>query len=424
MSRENAETAVQKTLFDRCERLPADVLHEVVKRAGGAAYLIAPEMVASSTRRLLAAATRQYAPCTVAYSYKTNYNKAFIQKARSQGAHSEVVSLDEFQYALSLGVPDREILFNGPGKTLEILEAVVGRDILLIVDSLEELRRIRVLRDRGVAIRARLGVRVTPALSFQTSASRFGIDLASPANRQDLRGLIQNDGLRIAGVHLHYTGSRSEESFQERLAFLIDAWRAIDDGTPGFIDCGGGYASAMPTAIQGQLAYSVATLETYGEILGRAMKRVFPEENVQLILEPGTGILSDAGVLVTPVLDVKQIQGQSVAVVDGTCFTVNPLRSTAKPVLLRVPAATHSASVPPPVDIYGNSCMEIDRLAVGFDAMLAVGDLLVFAQKGAYASCMAAPFIQGIPALVSLDEDNKLTLERPRSNVALLDQLN
>ena len=126
--------------------------------------------------------------------------------------------------------------------------------------------------------------------------------------------------------------------------------------------------------------------------------------------------------LVTPVLDVKRICGRSIAIVDGTVFSVNPLRSTSKPVLLRIPAmtATQAPAVHPPVAVYGNSCMETDFLAEVGDIALAVGDLLIFAQKGAYADSMAAPFSQGIPALVSLHADNHLSLERERNDIALL----
>ena len=52
-----------------------------------------------------------------------------------------------------------------------------------------------------------------------------------------------------------------------------------------------------------------------------------------------------------------------------------------------------------------------------------MGDLLILAQKGAYALSMSSMFIQGIPAIVSL-EGETANLLRPRSGVELLGAIN
>ena len=417
---------VPDDFIDHCGKIPPHLLHQVVSLAGGAAYLVAPAMVAANTRRLRQALAAQYANCAIAYPFKSNYNKILIRQARAQGALSEVVSIDEFHFAQGLGVPDREIIFNGPGKSSDVLQHALSRNLILIADSIEELRRISSLRHGGCEVRATLGIRVTTDLSFQSGPSHFGIDLQDEAARRDLHRLVGDNQLRIGGIHLHYSGSRSLDSFRERLAFLLAAWGTLDFPAPQFIDVGGGFASAMPLAVREQLLYDVATLESYGETLGCAMKQAFRGGATTLILEPGMGLLADAGVLVTPVLDVKRIRNRSIAIVDGTSFCVNPLRSALRPALLRIPCKTAISApiVPPPVEVYGNSCMEIDLLAAACDTPLAVGDLLVFAEKGAYAACMASPFTHGIPALVSIQGDNNLSLERSRTNATLLDNLN
>lgn len=423
---ERSSTVTRNTLFDYCCQLDPEVLHEVVRIARGAAYLIRPSNVAANTRRLLDAAKSEYANTIIAYSYKTNYNKTLVEASRSQGAYSEVVSIDELDYAKSLNVPDCEIIFNGPGKTTEILRSVAERELILVADSIGELFRINQLKDEGCVIDATIGIRVTPELSFQSGISRFGIDLESEENRSVIKGLVSDHKLEIKGIHLHYTGNRSADSYVERLEFLVRTWNKLEIGPPGFVDCGGGFASAIPREIRNQLPYHVDELETYGSTLGKMMKRLFPDETVQFIFEPGTGILSDAGVFVTPVLDVKRVKKQSIAVVDGTCFCVNPLRSSIIPAVARVPSAVlrKVPSVPPPVAVYGNSCLEIDLHIRNFELELKIGDLLVFGQKGAYTSCMATPFIQGIPAVVTIDTDNSVRLVRERTNSNLLNELN
>ena len=414
-----------KNLFDACKAMPAGQLRELVELAEGAAYLIEPERVRASVERLESGLREHYPRSFVAYSYKTNYQDALIAAARDAGALSEVVSGTELAYALQLGVGDRELIFNGPGKTTAELRDAMQRELVLIVDSINELRRLAELARGGVPLRATLGIRLAPDLSFQREPSRFGIDLECADDLAALRALVSGGAaLPICGVHLHLTCDRSVGGFVERIDHLLAAWRRLGLGPLRFIDCGGGFASAVPDALASQLDYPIASLREYGAALGRHLRRRVPDQSIDFLCEPGTGILADAGVIATPVLDVKCIAGRSIAVVDGTAFTIAPLRSRAEPVCWRVQTSREPrAWVAGPVAVYGNSCMEIDRLIEAFDAPLAVGDVLLFAQKGAYAGCVAAPFIQGIPAVVALESDSFRLLRR-RTGPELLRSLN
>lgn len=415
-----------ETLFDRAKGIEPRLWHDLVRRAGGSAYVVRPAAVRENVSRFKSALRAHYPAADVSLSYKTNYNSALVTAARHSGALSEVVSPTELAYAEHLGVPDTEIIFNGPGKSEEILQRLIGREITLIADSIEELRRLAALRSAGCELRARLGIRISPELSFQKGASRFGIDIRQEAHRAALRSLVWRGVLPICGIHLHLADDRSPNSYVERLACLAKTWNDLDIGPLGFIDCGGGYASAMPHETRSQLSYESASLEEYGNVIGRWLASRFPRQDVRFICEPGTGVLADAGVFVTRVEDVKSVGGRSVAVVDGTYLCINPLRSSVRPavLLLKRDPDLRTAGVPAPVDVYGNSCMEIDLLIERFDAPIAVGDVLVFAQKGAYASAMASPFIQGIPASYVLDEDDELIPQRPRTDVRLLVSLN
>lgn len=413
------------TLFDRLVTLDWKSCQQHVATAGGSFYLVAPDIVARNVERLLDALRLEYPTSEVGYSYKTNYQEPLIGAALSAGACSEVVSLQEYRYAKTLGVEDAQIIFNGPGKTDQVLAEVLGREVTLIADSLGELERMEAWVRRVGPARARVGLRVAPELSFRRNFTRFGLDLSCSTQRDAVRAIAQRGSIKLEGLHVHYVGDRSAASFEERLQCLLDLWRTLDLGEPDFIDCGGGYASALPNGLGEQLAYETATLEEYGRRLGAGMRRAFPNGKPRLIIEPGTGILADAGVFVTPVLDTKVINGHSVAIVEGTNFSVNPLRSTSTPIvrLLRCedPAVGQVAA---PVRVYGNSCMEVDLLIDGFGEQMAVGDILLFSQKGAYAACMATPFIQGIPALGVLEESGSVSFVRPRTDEKLLGYLN
>lgn len=410
-------------LYDRLTDQSHDFFARVVELAQGAAYLQAPHLLQRNVAALSDSLRAAYPNAAVAYSYKTNYARDLVNAARAAGALSEVVSLTELDYAVSLGVADRDIIMNGPGKSDDILRAVLGRDLTVIVDSVAELARADALAGGGLAVRARIGLRFAPRLAFVSGTSRFGIDTASADQVETVRTIARAGRLNVCGAHLHISQDRSADSFEQRLRFLAQTWAMLDIGPPDFLDCGGGLGSAMPEVLRRQLPYGVASLPDYGRRLGETMADLYPDGGTALYCEPGTGLLSDVTVFVTPVMDVKTIGDEGIAVVDGTLFTVNPLRSAARPVafLSASDAAPRAARA---CNIYGNSCMDIDLLLRDFETTPRTGDVLVMAQKGAYAGCMAPPFIQGIPALVSLAPDGGLRLARARTTASLLAALN
>ena len=408
-------------LYDRMALVDHATLGSIVDAAGGAAYVIAPDLVARNVRALRTSLQAAYSRSHVAYSFKTSYTRSCVAAARREGALDEVVSALEYDYAGLIGDRAPHTIVNGPGKDAATLRHLLAEPVTLIADSLGELDRIATLASEGLAIRARLGFRAAPHLSFVSRPSRFGIDLDDPAAIAALRAFEARTGLHLSGIHLHISESRSIESFEERIAFLVERWQRVSNSLPEFIDCGGGLASAMPDSVRSSLSYAVADLHHYGHAMGTAMARAFPGGEPELICEPGTGVLADVGVFVTPVLDTKIIGGRRIAVVDGTLFTVNPLRSPIAPAA-RLVKADRACGPDEQWDIFGNSCMDIDLLAAGFTGDVRPGDMMVMAQKGAYAACMGAPFIQGIPAVVEWSGP-AWHVARPRTDATLLAHL-
>ena len=388
-------------------------------------YLVAPQVVGANVQRLRTAMQEVYPRSDVAYSYKTNYNSVLINAARNAGALSEVVSKDEYDYACSLGVQLEHVIYNGVGKRPDELARVLLEPITLIIDSLEELTVVAEL-SKTMAFRARLGLRVCPALDFIKTPSRFGINFTDEEQLRRVKAIFTESGLNIQGLHLHHSGDRSLDSFIARLQYLREIQDILELEQLQFVDLGGGLASGMPDELRERLSYTTASLEQYGRGIAQAMLEKFGAQGVQLILEPGTGVLADAGVFLTTVLDTKRSAGQSFAVIDGTLFTIDPLRSSVPPLmhLFPQPNSRSCRQVEAPVMVGGNSCMEIDIIHPAFQHALQVNDVLMIAQKGAYASSMATPFIQGIPALVAIDEQGKFSVLRKRTNSQLIEVLN
>lgn len=413
------------SLFEQLQTIGHIAFAEQLGRCGGSMYLVAPHVVCSNVQRLLTSMQIHYSRSEVAYSYKSNYSSALVNAARGAGALSEVVSIDEYDYARHLNVQPDQIIYNGVGKRRCDLECVLAEPVTLIIDSLEELQLVAEI-SQSVAVHARLGLRVCPVLDFIKKPSRFGIDLSNEEQLAQVKSVLSKTDLQIAGLHLHHSGDRSVGSFVARLHYLRAIQLKLGLQKLQFVDLGGGIASGMPGELKDRLGYATDSLEQYGLHIAQAMKKTFGKEDVQLILEPGTGILADAGVFITTVLDTKRAGGNSFAVIDGTLFSIDPLRSSVSPLVHRIamPDANDLQSVEAPVCIGGNSCMEIDVIHDSFPYPLKRGDVLMIAQKGAYAACMATPFIQGIPAMVGIDEHGSFRILRERTGNQLIGFLN
>ena len=153
------------------------------------------------------------------YSVKTNNFPWLLKTAMERGFWAEVVSPDEYDFALRCGCPEAEILFNGPQKQDRLLTACwAGATVNL--DNLEEVEAVCAAFGGG-DFAPRLGLRVNFDLealcpgetTCQGVPGRFGLCLENGDFARALEKL-QKAGLPLAGLHLHQSSkSRSLNIF-------------------------------------------------------------------------------------------------------------------------------------------------------------------------------------------------------------------
>jgi diaminopimelate decarboxylase len=95
-------------------------------------HVLHTEQLEADYHHFVGSARRVHPRTTLAYSYKTNPVPAALQVLHRAGAFAEVISHFELWLALHLQVPPSEIVFNGPGKSVESLELAVSRNIFMI----------------------------------------------------------------------------------------------------------------------------------------------------------------------------------------------------------------------------------------------------------------------------------------------------
>jgi diaminopimelate decarboxylase len=117
------------------------------------------------------------------------------------------------------------------------------------------------------------------------------------------------------------------------------------------------------------------------------------------MVEPGLAIVADVMRLAARVIDLKQIRGKHFGVLSSSVYELMPTRGKRKlpMTVLTCGGPSHHFDC---IDLVGYTCMEDDCLYPGYAGPLAVGDIVVFENAGAYTTVLKPPFIGPAPRLL------------------------
>jgi len=350
--------------------------------------------------------------CLFGYSVKTNHLRWPLEIAREEGFLTETVSPDEYAYVRGLGVPEREIIYNGPNKGDLLLSALRG-GALVNLDSLEECDRVIGAAERGeLEGPLRLGLRVNFDLEArcpgETTAgrevSRFGICLENGDLALAFRRL-RDAGLKVSGLHMHQSSSsRSLRIFRALAETAVSVAEEHGLKAPDFIDLGGGFFGG--SYFPGKPAVS-----EYAETVCTALKHGFDPGKTALILEPGAGILATAMDYLTSAVNFREVRDRRIVTLDGTLLHINPFMH---------PHPTPFTMINPgePMTegeswiVAGSTCMEMDRFEPrGMDRRPERDSRFLFHCCGAYMATHNSNFINAAPAIY-LERDGEYMLLR------------
>jgi diaminopimelate decarboxylase len=368
------------------------------------------------------------------YAVKANPNLHLLRLLHGLGAGMDVVSGGELERAARAGVPRRDVVFAGVGKSDDEIGAAldergtVGR---FNVESESELGRIAAIAG-SLGKTAAFCLRVNPNVDAHTheytttgkDENKFGID----ADR--IAGVVDRwagkPGLEFQGLHLHIGSPVPQiEPYVESIAVALGL---IDDlerrgHRVALLNLGGGW----PVPYQ---EGSVPPIEEYAAAIVPLLEaRV--RAGLRILLEPGRALVANAGLLLIRVQHIKRGRAKTFVICDGG------MQSLLRPALYRAfhfawPVAWNGA--PPrrvetpaieglePCDLVGPICETGDFLAR--DRMLPAlqrGDLVAVFSAGAYGMSMASNYNDhGRPAEVLVDGDRATVINERQSLDALL----
>jgi len=325
--------------------------------------------------------------------------KAFLCRAMAQLAHQEGMCLDvstggELHVALRAGVaPERLVLHGNNKSAAELARAIevgVGR---IIVDSFDEIDRLRVLSVEAPAP-PKVLVRVTPGVEAHTHEfvrtghedTKFGISIASGAAWRAVEELRSLTGVDLAGIHAHIGSQVFDVSSFEQAAEILGRFFSplgLDE-----LCVGGGLGVAY---VNGESAPSQAE---WAEAVRAACRAEGVAPTTRITAEPGRSIVAGAAITLYRVGTVKALTDlRTYVAVDGG-MSDNP-----RPVLYGsgyeafLPREAN-AERPLGVRVVGKHCETGDIVVpeAWLPSDLAIGDILATPVTGAYGYSMASNY--------------------------------
>jgi diaminopimelate decarboxylase len=378
-------------------------------RHGTPLYLLDAGKVLNSMKTLRDGLSLYYPNSEVTYSVKTNYLSHILCRVLADGFRLEVVSRHEMTLAQQNGAKATDLLFNGPVKSHDDLKYCYEHAIDLNLDSIEELEAAASIGTTAKPFR--LGLRVAASLK-NGNISRFGIDFEDTTALEQIRQLVQQTSIDVAGLHIHHSSRRDTQSYCDRLDHL-DRVAKLLHIKPKYFDIGGGIGSIPPPEIASQLSYPIDDPKQLATTIGKYAFDKWGTNGPRIIMEPGIAVLAESMNYLTRIVSVKARGSGHIAVCDGSMFDVNPLRSSVHPPCHLLP--THADTPTPtdePVRLYGGTCMEIDQLGTLSARQLPrPGDLVNITNVGAYSACLAPQFIIPPAPIFAMDSQQII---RPR----------
>ncbi|WP_198265509.1 pyridoxal-dependent decarboxylase, exosortase A system-associated [sulfur-oxidizing endosymbiont of Gigantopelta aegis] len=342
------------------------------------------------------------------YAMKANPMPAVVQHLASLVDGLDVASQGEMLTAINAGMPPGNISFAGPGKTDAELKAAIAAQIVLNVESENELRRIDAF-GKALGLTPDIALRVNPDFELKSSgmkmsggAKQFGIDAEL---LPELLTRLAEFSVHFVGFHI-FSGSQNLNSealmdVHNKTFELAAQLSESVQGDFGQINIGGGFGIPYFPGDK------VLDLQPVAENLQRLLTAYPQFKDKEIIIELGRYLVGEAGIYVSKVIDKKDSRGQNYLITDGGLHhhlsnSGNFGQVIRKNYPVRISQRKES-SVLENTTVVGPLCTPLDTLANKMDLPKAeIGDLVVILQSGAYGKSASPEHFLGHPAVKEL----------------------
>ena len=444
LGRQALDAAADRNLYARGTRAPT--LFEIdgipvaslVEQFGSPLFVFSEHGLREKARRMREAFRSRYEDTDFAWSYKTNYLNAVCQVFHQEGWTAEVVSDFEYEKARKLGIPGKDIIFNGPYKARSILELAISEGALIQIDNWDELGLIEELT-RHLRKPLDIGIRVWLDAGIRPVWSKFGFAIENGEAGRAAERILKNPHLRLHTLHTHIgTYILDPNAYGVAATKLVALREQIFVEHQHLVPClnlGGGFPSqSLLHGMEGPAERVIAPIEAYADAITEVLNRLPAKKRPQLRLESGRHLVDNAGYLLTSVVAIKGVRDPLAISSDLTGRDykeqtllgedarasyvldagVNLLYTAAWYQIDALPSRSINAPLST-ARLYGPLCMAIDVVRYRIDLPpLNVGEVITLYPVGAYNLAQSMQFIAYRPAVVMIGANGKPEIIRTR----------
>jgi ornithine decarboxylase len=330
----------------------------------------------------------------VFYAVKANPAPEVLKLLAELGSCFDVASITETEMVLAAGcTPDRISYGNTIKKESEIAAAHRLGITLFAVDCEAEVEKVG---------RAAPGARVICRIHCDGSGSEWPLSRkfgCEPSYAADILEQAYRRGLVPHGISFH-VGSQQHniEAWDRALASAAAIFRGCAERgiTLSMVNLGGGFPA--------KYLRKTPKLESYGKAIFRALRKHFGNAIPETIIEPGRGLVGNAGVIEAEVVLIARRSPQDE--VRWVYLDIGKFHGLAETIdeSIRYPIrTTHDRDAMAPCIIAGPTCDSVDVLyeknPYPLPVSLAIGDKVLIEATGAYTATYSSVGFNGYPPL-------------------------
>jgi ornithine decarboxylase len=330
----------------------------------------------------------------VYYAVKANPAPEILKLLAAHGCCFDVASVSETNDVLAAGAtPDRISYGNTIKKETEIEAAFKLGVTLFAVDCEAEVEKVA---------RAAPGSRVICRIHCDGSGSEWPLSRkfgCEPDYAADILEMAHKRGLVPHGVSFH-VGSQQHniEAWDRALASTAAIFRACAERgiTLSMVNLGGGFPA--------RYVRKTPKLESYGKAIFKALRKHFGNNLPNTIVEPGRGLVGNAGVIEAEVVLIAKRSPEDE--VRWVYLDIGKFHGLAETIgeSIRYPIRTpRDRDETSPCIIAGPTCDSVDVLyektPYPLPVSLAIGDKVLIEATGAYTATYSSVGFNGYPPL-------------------------
>ena len=330
----------------------------------------------------------------VYYAIKANPAPEILKLLVEMGANFDVASLGETEAVLAAGATADRISYGNPIKKESDIAAAFRLGVTLFaIDCEAEAEKIA---------RAAPGSRVICRIHCDNAGAdwplsrKFGCE---PAYAADILEFAHRQGLVAHGISFHVGSQQNNvEAWDRALASTAAIFRTCAERgiNLSMVNLGGGFPA--------KYIRKTPKLESYGKAIFRSLRKHFGNAIPNTIIEPGRGLVGNAGVIEAEVVLIARRNPEDE--LRWVYLDLGKFHGLAETIdeLIRYPIKTpKDRDEMAPCVVAGPTCNSVDVLyeknPYPLPVSLAIGDKVLIEAAGAYTAMYSSVGFNGFPPL-------------------------